>query len=54
MASTPRLSSTVVVVRDTPTGLQVLLLKRADKDASNASAGPALDRGCRDGRSRVF
>lgn len=38
VAATPRLSSTVVVVRDTPTGLQVLLLKRADKDDANGGA----------------
>ncbi len=37
-ASTPRLSSTIVIVRDAPTGLQVLLLKRADKDDANGGA----------------
>lgn len=34
----PRPSATVVIVRDTPTGLQVLLLKRAEKADANGGA----------------
>ncbi len=56
-AQTPRPSATVVIVRDSPAGLQVLLLKRADKADANGNAwvfpGGLVDAGDADAAAHI-